>query len=115
MNKSTGVPLFSTPCRCEECHDPLERRLPLAIQNDIHNYDRAHLKPPPDFSVRKGDYEFEEIPVSQIIEDLMLFVHYWSQRERSLSVRLTMNLLKRKLSELQWAYYAESQFIKIKD
>ena len=112
MNKSTGATPCTTPCRCEE---PSEYRLPLPIQNEIRNFDMSHLKPPPDFSVRKGDYEFEEVPVAQIIDDIMLFVHYWSQKERSLSVRLTMNLLKRKLSELQWAYYAESQFIKIKD
>lgn len=85
-------------------HAPLIiHRLPPNLSNDIKNFNQEHLKPIPLFGIRKGEWQYEDLPVDQLLEDIIAFVQAWSQRERLITTRLTIKTLKKKLAELQWA------------
>jgi hypothetical protein len=81
------------------------------LQFQITCFDKKTLTPCPIFRKRKGDIEYAQVPISQTIEDIMMFIQEWSYRERHITTRLTMNILKRKMAELQWAYKCESEML----
>lgn len=84
---------------------------PENLKRSIRSFNKNSLRKVPPFERRKIPYCYETLPVTQLIEDLILFVHGWQQKEQTLSTKVQINNLKRKLAVLEQEHYLQAKGI----
>lgn len=85
--------------------------LPIDLQIDIIQYDKANLRKVPSIGRRKIPYDYVTLPTTQILEDIICFVHEWSKTEYHLLGKVNINNLKKKLAVLEQELFLQSRGI----